>query len=102
MISTPQTSRLRKSAPPSHPGQGLLSPQEWTAVAAELHLTPREYEVAQLLFEGATRDLIARRLELAARTVRQYLERLHEKLNVHERVGLVLRIVRVRDELARR
>jgi len=83
-----------------HPGIGLLSPEEWTEVAASLQLTPREWEVAVVLFEGKTRESIARHLGLATRTVRQYLERLHLKLDVSDRVGLVLQIIRVRDELA--
>lgn len=80
----------------------MLSPEQWSEVADFLQLTPREWQVAVLLFEGKTRDSIARHLELSTRTVRQHLERLHVKLDVCDRVGLVLRIIRVRDELAAR
>ena len=83
----------------AHPGEGLLSPEQWVGVAEELELTPREWEVSVLLFEGKTRESIARRLQLSTRTVRKYLEQLHDKLSVNDRVGLVLRIVETRDFL---
>lgn len=84
----------------THPGESLLTPEQWVGVAEKLHLTPREWEVTVLLFEGGTRDGIARRLQVTARTVRKYLEQLHEKLRVHDRVGLVLRVIETRDQLA--
>lgn len=84
------------------PAEGLISPQEWAEVAAALNMTPREWQVAVLIFDGKTRDTVARKLNLKPRTVRQYLERLHDKLEVSDRVGLVLRILQVRDDLFRR
>jgi DNA-binding NarL/FixJ family response regulator len=80
---------------PDNPGEGLLSAEDWIAVAARLRLTAREVSVAVLMFEGKTRLRIARQLGCAPGTVRVYIDRLFAKLNVEERVGLVLRVVRV-------
>jgi DNA-binding NarL/FixJ family response regulator len=80
---------------PRHPGSGLLSDENWLQVAAQLHLTAREFSVAVLLFEGKTRFQIARRLKCAPGTVRVYIDRLFAKLNVKDRLGVALGIVRV-------
>jgi RNA polymerase sigma factor (sigma-70 family) len=82
-----------------NPGEHLISQRQWHQIAAALGLTPRERQVTQLLFEGLTREEIARKLHLKPRTVRQYLEQIHSKLNVRNRIGLVLRIIAVRDYL---
>lgn len=50
-----------------------------------------------MLFEGKTRGEVADELGIKNRTVRQYVEQLHTKLQVNSRVGLVLRIIQVRD-----
>jgi DNA-binding NarL/FixJ family response regulator len=71
----------------------------WTEIADALHLTPREWEIVTLVFEGKTREAIANRLNVKVRTVRHHLERIYQKLDVNDKVGLVLRIIRVRDKL---
>ncbi len=81
------------------PGQFLLSATEWVEIAEWLALTPREWEIAVLVFEGMKREAVARRLQISPRTVRQHMERLHQKLGVHDRVGLVLSLISVRDKL---
>ncbi len=59
----------------------------------------REGQVCRLLFEGHKRDQIAEMLGISPRTVRYHLESLHKKLKVNTRVGLVLRMVQLRDFL---
>lgn len=61
------------------------------AVAAELHLTPREQAVLGLLSEGLTAAAIGRRLLITERTVHKHLERAYAKLGVRDRLGAVLR-----------
>jgi DNA-binding NarL/FixJ family response regulator len=85
---------------PKNPGEGLLSAEDWERLAAYLGLTAREAEVAALLLEGLNRGAVARRLGRAPGTVRVYIDRLFRKLDVRDRVGLVLRIVRVHLALA--
>lgn len=79
----------------SHPGEGLLSREQWTAISRQFRLTQRELAVAILMFEGKTRSQIARQLHCAPGTVRTYIDRLFAKLNVVDRLGMALRIVRL-------
>ncbi|MEM8680215.1 MAG: LuxR C-terminal-related transcriptional regulator [Planctomycetota bacterium] len=81
------------------PSDGLIATSQWTEIAGAIGLSPRECEVAQLLFQGRTRQQIAEQLQITPRTVRHYLESLHDKLDVTNRVGVVLRLIQVRDRL---
>ena len=84
---------------PRNPGEGMFSGEEWTLIATSLYLSARELSVAVLMFEGKTRFQIARKLRCAPGTVRVYIDRLIAKLHVKDRVGMVLRIVRVHLQL---
>lgn len=81
------------------PGQNLISDSEWSAVKNYARLSMRESQVSRLLFEGHKRDHIAEMLGISPRTVRYHLESLHKKLKVNTRVGLVLRMIQLRDFL---
>ena len=81
------------------PGIHLINDSEWKKVSYLLAISEREQEVCRLLFEGITREEIAEKMNIKVRTVRHYLERLHTKLRVNNRVALVLRIIQVRDAL---
>jgi len=48
-----------------------------------------------LIFEGKTRHQIARALHCAPGTVRVYIDRLFAKLQVTDRLGMALRLVRM-------
>jgi DNA-binding NarL/FixJ family response regulator len=80
---------------PEKPGIDFMSGEAWVQVGERANLTTRELTVAILIFEGETRSAIARRLGCAPGTVRVYIDRLFAKLNVQDRVDLVLRIVRI-------
>lgn len=94
----------------SHPGHGLLADNDWQSVADQFGLSRREQQVAKLLFQGANRELIALSLKkpdgstLSPETVRVYVDRLYQKLNVADGVGMTLRILlaidRFRDALS--
>jgi len=84
------------------PGENLISDPEWTAVKTHARLSMREGQVCRLLFEGNKRDEIAAMLGISPRTVRYHLESLHKKLQVNTRVGLVLRMIQLRDFIARK
>ena len=64
-----------------------------------LELTKRELEVCKLLLQCKTRQEIAADLDITTRTIRQHMENIHVKLRVNNRVGIVLRIIQVRDKL---
>jgi len=72
---------LRKTPPPA-------------AARCDLHLTPREAEVAQLLCAGRRDEEIARALGIAFSTVRSHLRSLFEKSGAASRTGLVARLLR--------
>ncbi len=84
---------------PEQPGKLLISEDEWTNISHILAISEREQEVCRFLFEGITREKIAEQMDIKVRTVRHYLEQLHTKLRVNNRVALVLRIIQVRDAL---
>jgi DNA-binding CsgD family transcriptional regulator len=65
------------------------------AVAADVHLTPRELSVLALVADGLTAAATARRLLVAERTVHKHLERIYAKLGVSDRVSAVLRAQRL-------
>ena len=81
------------------PGRSLVSNGQWKKIIDLLDLTDRELIVCQLLFLGLTRNDIAERMDVSLRTIRQFMERIHKKLRVKNRVELVLRIIEVRDSL---
>lgn len=46
------------------------------------------------MFEGATESTIAAELGISAHTVHTHIDRIHKKLEVGDRVGLVMQIIR--------
>lgn len=68
-------------------------------------LTAREWDVLELLVEGASGDEIAERLDLRANTVRSHVQSLLTKLQVHSRLeaaGLAVRHGLVRSRFVTR
>ena len=55
-------------------------------------LTPREAEVALLLAKGGSDREIARQLALSPHTVRKHVEHIFDKLRLHSRKALLLRL----------
>ena len=84
-----------------NPSHRLMSDGQWKAVAQLARLSPRELEVCQRLFNGHTRSQVAEILGIRPRTVRQHLESIHDKLNVKDRIGVVLRLIQIRDWISR-
>jgi DNA-binding NarL/FixJ family response regulator len=58
-------------------------------------LTPRQREVLQLIAEGQSTKEIARRLDLAVKTVDTHRSQLMKQLDIHEVAGLVRYAMRV-------
>ncbi len=71
----------RKSAP------GPFQKNE--AALKSLGVSPREYEVLQLLAEGRTNKEIARTLNVSPNTVKTHLAKVYEKLDVQRRTQAV-------------
>ncbi len=57
-------------------------------------LTPREREILQLIAEGRTSKEIASELHLSIKTVETHRANLMDKLNIHNRVGLIRYAIR--------
>jgi len=53
-------------------------------------LTPREWEIAQLVAEALSNKEIAFRLGITAQTVKNMLQRAYMKLGIHSRLRLTL------------
>jgi len=84
----------------ARPGRSMLTDEQWESTAEKLRLTRREKEVCRELFDGFTRNEIADHLGIKPRTVRHYMEHIHQKLAVSNRVGVVLRIIQIRDRIS--
>lgn len=82
------------------PGEGLITPHQWSRISQLVEMSTREIQISNLLFAGLTRAEIADELGIRPRTVRFHMESLHDKLKVKTRVELVLRLVQLRDFIA--
>jgi len=80
------------------PSSVLLSERAWRLVSRSLGLSVRELQIVRGTFDGRTEAAIGADLGISAHTVHTHVERLHRKLQVPDRVGLVLRIM---DEFLR-
>ncbi len=58
-------------------------------------LTPREEQVLRLAAAGLTHKEIARRLGIRAKTARNHLTNLYDKLGIHGRAQAVLHAIRL-------
>ena len=77
-----------------HPsGAAMFSDQTWLAIADRLRLSGQELKIVQGVFNGRKESAIAMDLGISAHTVHTHFERLHHKLDVADRVELVLRIM---------
>jgi DNA-binding CsgD family transcriptional regulator len=83
--------------PLSPPGLDLLNDAQWNELSQCAGFSNRERDVCRLLFEGNTRREIATKLGIKPRTVRDYMEKIHNKFDVRNRVGVVLRVIQIRD-----
>ena len=86
-----------KSFVPSVPPK-LLSEEEWQAVIAALHLSPRHASIICLILQGKRDKQIAAELGMSIHTVRTHLSRLFQRLGVADRMELVLYVLSVRHE----
>ena len=80
-------------------GQHQFSEQQWEHICQSMALSSREELVCRLLCDGHTRAVIAESMNVTPRTVRHHMERIHRRLGVHNRVGVVLRLIQLRDTI---
>jgi DNA-binding CsgD family transcriptional regulator len=71
------------------------------SIAAATQLTAREAEVARCLAEGLSNRDIATRLGISRHTVRHHAERIFDKLDVHSRKALALKLFGLVPQMTR-
>ena len=74
-------------------GSLVLSEQAWNEIARTLKLSGQELQIVRRVFGDQTELAIASQLRISSHTVHTHCERLHRKLDVTDRVQLVLRII---------
>lgn len=72
----------------------IFSPEAWARIARSLDLSGRELQIVRGTFDGQTEFAMAVALYISPSTVHTHIERLHHKLFVTDRVGLLLRVMR--------
>ena len=70
----------------------LVTEQEWTSVRESLGLSPRQAQVVEGLLQAKGDKQIAQDIGISVPTVRTYLDRLFQKLDVDDRVELVVHV----------
>jgi DNA-binding NarL/FixJ family response regulator len=65
-------------------------PEEMVRSAVVADLTDRELSILFLVAEGKTNHAIAKELSLAEQTVRNYVSRIYDKVNLHSRSELIV------------
>ena len=73
-------------------GSTMFSEQAWAELTRSLTLSPRELQIVRSIFDGRTEFAAASDIGISPHTVHTYIERLHRKLAVPDRVGLILRV----------
>ena len=84
------TPRITRELLNRHMLRPLASPQQRAARRRLNHLSPREREVSELVAEGLTNAEIAQRLVLAPDSVKKNVTRILTKLDLRDRVQLVI------------
>jgi DNA-binding NarL/FixJ family response regulator len=104
----PLVNRERKAPQFAH-GQGtsrrpidLFTDAEWRQLGGVLELTPRQWQIAQMMCEGLTYKAIAAQACISINTVRMHMRALFAKLGVHDRVGFILQLIAAQRLLAGR
>lgn len=80
--------RMRSPTPEIESQQPAEQPRS-SAIATALDLTPREWEVLDLLTDGLSNSQIGDRLHLSSRTVEKYVSSLLRKTETNNRAELV-------------
>jgi DNA-binding NarL/FixJ family response regulator len=71
----------------------LLGDARWIQLAELLALTPRQSQLARLICAGHTYKSMALAMGISVNTVRVHVRALFTKLDAHDRLGVVLRIL---------
>ena len=75
-------------------GSALFTEQTWEQIARSLGLSGREVQIVRGVFDDRVESTIAADLGISTHTVHTHFDRLHRKLGVGTRTGLMLRVTR--------
>jgi len=64
----------------------------WTQIAGRLKLPPQQQHIVELILCNYCDKQIAKDMNLKVPTIREYVKRIHSRLDVHDRQELILRI----------
>ena len=73
-------------------GAAMFSEPAWQEIARSLKLSGRELQIIKDVFDDRTEFAIAAHYGVSPHTIHTYCERLYRKLEVNDRVKLILRI----------
>jgi DNA-binding NarL/FixJ family response regulator len=93
---------LRKSSAATAPlllGELPCDPRTWRRVAEDLALSPQQERIVELILRGKQDREIATELALTVPTVRTYLTRTYRRVDVPDRMHLVLRIFSIAQSI---
>ena len=71
----------------------MLGQDRWRELSQYLGLTRRPGDVARLMADGRTYESIAMEAGISVNTVRMHLRGLFRKLDAHDRVSVVVRLI---------
>ncbi|MCB9858668.1 MAG: helix-turn-helix transcriptional regulator [Phycisphaerales bacterium] len=71
----------------------IFTEREWQVVSQELGLSPRQHQIVRLITKSLTTKEIACRLGISQHTVQMHMKGLFKKLEVTDRVGVVVKLV---------
>jgi DNA-binding NarL/FixJ family response regulator len=83
-----QRSRVEDTSLPDSP----FSVSQWNELAAQLELTPQQAKIVDLILRGLKDKQIATVLKCSFSTVRSHLDRIFSRLDIADRVELILRV----------
>ena len=74
-------------------GRTIFSDVIWNVIGRRFHLSHREFDIVQAIFDDETEYAISRQLGISRHTVHTHIERLYQKLGVGSRTQLVVCVV---------
>ena len=70
-----------------------LDENHWSHIQKRFHLTPREFQVAQLACQGFNNNKIAKTLKARTGTVKTHLRNIYRKIRVKSKIEMLLKFV---------
>ena len=84
---------LHDGSLPNDAWRGLKDRIDWSGVGSALHLSRRELELVQHIFDGKKLFAIAIEMQLARGTVKTYGQRIRQKLGISDQRELMLAVL---------